>query len=65
MSYRYTQIIRTLSNNEEIKVLKQDESRGVVIMDSVQYMKKCFNMLSNDNFIKFTDDPTKSVERNI
>ena len=63
VSYRYTQIIRTLSNNEEIKV--QDESRAVVIMDSFQYMKKCFNMLNNDNFIKFTDDPTKSVERNI
>ena len=63
--YRYRQIIRNLSNNEKIKVLKQDRGRGVVIMDSCQYMKKCLNMLNNDNFIKLTDDPTKSIQGKI
>ena len=61
--YRYRQIIRNLSN--KIKVLKQDKDRGVVIMDSSQYMKKCLDMLNNDNFIKLTDDPTKSIEGKI
>ena len=61
--YRYRQIIRNLSN--KIKVLKQDKDRGVVIMDSSQYMKKCLDMLNNDNFIKLTDNPTKSIEGKI
>ena len=33
-------------------------------MNSSQYMK-CLNMLNNDNFIKLTDDPTKSIEGKI
>ena len=60
--YRYRQKIRNFSNNEQIKVLKQDEGREVVIMYSSQYMKKCLKILNNDNFIKLTDDPTKSIE---
>ena len=63
--YRYRKIIRNLSNNEKIKVLKQDKGRGVVIMDNSQYMKKCLNMLNNDNFIKLTDDSTKLIEEKI
>ena len=58
-------MLRNLSNNEKIKVLKQDKGRGVVIMDSSQYMNKCLNILNNDNFIKLTDDPTKSIEGKI
>ena len=34
-------------------------------MDSSQFMKKCLNMLNSDNFIKLTDDPTKSIEGKI
>ena len=34
-------------------------------MDSSQYMSKCFNMSNNDNFMKLTDDPTKSSEGKI
>ena len=63
--YRYRQVIRNLSKNEKIKVLKQDKCRRVVIMDSPQYMKKCLNILINDNFIKSTDDRTKSIEGKI
>ena len=55
--YRYREIIRNLTNNEKIKVLKKDKDRQVVIMDSSQYMSKCLNMLNNDNFLKLTDDP--------
>ena len=28
-------------------------------------MKKCLNMLNDDNFTKLTDDPTKSIKRKI
>ena len=28
-------------------------------------MKKCLNMLNKDNFIKLSDDPTKSIEAKI
>ena len=55
--YRYREIIRNLTNNEKIKVLKKDKDRQVVIMDSSQYMNKCLNKLNNDNFLKLTDDP--------
>ena len=48
-----------------MKVLKQDKGCGVVIKDSSQYMNKCLNMLNNDNFIKLTDEPTKSIEGKI
>ena len=34
-------------------------------MDSSQYMKKCLNMLNNDNFMKLTDHRTKSIEGKI
>ena len=51
--YRYRQIIRNLSNNEKIKVLKQDKGRGVVIMDTSQYLKKCLNMLNSDHWEQF------------
>ena len=57
VSYRYREIIRNLTNNEKIKVLKKDKDRQVVIMDSSQYMNKCLNKLNNDNFLKLTDDP--------
>ena len=63
--YRYRQIIRNLPDNEKIKILKQDKSCCVVIMDSSQYMSKCFNMSNNDNFMKLTDDPTKSSKGKI
>ena len=63
--HRYRQIIRNLSNNEKIKVLKQDKGCGVVIMDSSQYMNKCLNILNKYSFIKLTDDPTKSIEGKI
>ena len=55
--YRYREIIRNLTNNEKIKVLKKDKDRQVVIMDSSQYMNKCLNKLNNDNFLKLADDP--------
>ena len=55
-------LIRNLSNNEKIKVRKQDKGREAVITDSSQYMNKCLNMLNNDNFIKLTNDLTKSIE---
>ena len=55
--YRYREIIRNLSNNEKIRVPKPDKGRGVVIMDSSQYIKKCLDMLNNNSFIKSTDEP--------
>ena len=63
--HRCKQIIRNLSCNEIIKAHKQDEGRGVVIMDSSQFMNKCLSTLNNDNFIKLTDDPTKPIEGEI
>ena len=64
--YRQRQIIRNLSNNGKIKVLKWDKGGGVMIMDSSQYMNKCRpNIPNNNDFIKLTDDPKKSVERKI
>ena len=63
--YTHRQIIINLSNNGKIKVFKQDKGCGVVIRDSSQYMNKCLNMLNNDNFMKLTDEPTKSIEGKI
>ena len=34
-------------------------------MGSSQYMSKCVNILNKENFIKLTDDPTKSIKGEI
>ena len=64
-SYKYQHIIANLPNNKTIKVLKQDNGRGVVIMDSSKCMEKCLGLLENNRLAKTNDDRTKRIESQI
>ena len=63
--YKYQHIIANLTNNKTIKVLKQDNGRGVVIMDSSKCMEKCLGLLENNRLAKTNDDRTKRIESQI
>ena len=54
-------IIQKLSKNKDIRILKQDKGRGVIILDNSKYFEKCMSILETDNFQK-TVDNTKDIE---
>ena len=39
--YKYRKIVKTLSKNSRIVIMKQDKMRGVVLMDRMVYLWKC------------------------
>ena len=59
------EIIQKISKNKNIKILKQDKGRGVVIMDSNKYTEKCMALINTDNFRKIQGDNTKQVEESV
>ena len=46
-------------------ILRQDKGRGVVILDKTTYVEKCNDILSSNQFIKLTNDPTHTLEKKI
>ena len=58
-------IIKKLTNNEQILIMEQDKGRGVVIMDRNKYTEKCLSFLGTTQFKKLTKDPTCSTERKV
>lgn len=43
-------MIKNLSKNESICIIKQDKGRGVVIIDKSSYIRKCESLLLSDKF---------------
>ena len=41
----FKHIIKQLSMNEEVIIMKQDKGRGVIIMNSSKYLEKCLSVL--------------------
>ena len=41
----FKHIIKQLSMNEEVIIMKQDKGRGVIIMNSSKYLEKCLSIL--------------------
>ena len=41
----FKRIIKQLSMNEEVIIMKQDKGRGVIIMNSSKYLEKCLSVL--------------------
>ena len=58
--YRYEEIIKKLSNNKDIIILRQNKGRGVVVLNRTSYSEKCSNILTSDQFKVFENDPTKT-----
>ena len=63
--FKYQRVIKKLSSNKDIAVLKQDKGRGVVIMDRLKYIEKCHNILDSQQFEVLDQDPTASTERSV
>ena len=60
--YKFRKVVEKLSRNNSIMVLKQDNSRGVVVIDRKTYTEKCLSLLNTDSFIQLDHDPTKAIE---
>ena len=62
VSYKYKKIVKDLENNKDMRILRQDKGKGVVIMDSSKYIEKCLRIPDNEKIIKITDDSLKCIE---
>ena len=45
--------------------MKQDEGRGIVIMDKTKYPEKSLALLNTNQFVKLNSNPTKQIETKI
>ena len=45
--YQYQDIVKKLSRNKDIYLLKQDKGRGIVILDRPKYLEKCLEILDS------------------
>ena len=61
MPYKYQEIVKNLANNKDIRTLRQDKGRGIVIIGSSNYIEKCLSLLDNEKFVKITEDLTKRI----
>ena len=61
MPYKYQKIVKDLANNKDIRTLRQDKRRGIVIIGSSNYIEKCLSLLDNEKFVKITEDLTKRI----
>ena len=65
VSFKYKEVIKILSNNNSIVILKQDKGRGFVIMNRSAYLEEIFILLNTSQFIKLTKDPKHATEQKI
>ena len=60
--FKHKEVIKKLSNNNRIVILKQDKGRGVVIMNRSAYKEKFLTLLNTSQFNKLTKDPTHATK---
>ena len=46
-------------------ILKQDQGRGVIILDTTKYTEKCMALLNTERFKRLPKDPTAAIEPKI
>ena len=63
--YKYKTIMKQLSMNGEVIIMKQDKGRGVVIMNRSKYLGKCLLILQGKQFMKLNYDRTSKLESKI
>ena len=59
------EVIRRLTKNSDVVILKQDKGRGVVLLDKSKYIEKCMEHLNTANFKKLDKDNTNSIKEAI
>ena len=45
--------------------MKQDQGKGVVIMNRNKYLDKCLALLNSEQFVKLNQDPTATTKRKV
>ena len=63
--YKHQEIMKKLSSNKEICLLKQDKGRGIVVMDRTKYVEKSLEILQTDKFTQLLEDPTEKFETRV
>ena len=63
--YKHQAIINNLSKNNDVVILKQDKSRGIVILNRSKYIEKYLSLLDSNQFAELYHDPTDSIERKL
>ena len=63
--YEYREIVKKLSDNQDIFLLKQDKGRGIVIMDRSKYVEKSLEILQTNKFTELQEDPTAQFETRV
>ena len=63
--YKYKQVIKDLTKNNNVVIMKQDKGRGVVIMDKTKHQEKCLALPNTNQFVKLSRNPTKQIETKI
>ena len=63
--YRCEEIIKKLSNNKDIIILRQDKGHGVIVLNRTRYIEKCSNILTSDQFKVFENVHKKTLESKV
>ena len=63
--YKQRQIIKSLSQREDITIMKADKGRGEVVMNKSKYLEKCLTLLNSEQFVRLNEDPAKTNERKL
>ena len=63
--YQYKEIIKKLSNNKDIIILRQDKGHGVIVLNCTRYIEKCSNILTSDQFKVFENVHKKTLESKV
>ena len=63
--YQYKEIIKKLSNNKDIIILRQDKGDGVIVLNRTRYIEKCSNILTSDQFKVFENVHKKTLESKV
>ena len=59
------EVIKNLTSNKDIVILKQDKGRGVVIMNRRDYVEKANVFLEGRQFKKLNSDPTRTFQKTV
>lgn len=62
ISHKDRQVMKRISKNSRIILLRYDKGREIAIMDKGKYTDKCMNMLKTKQFCKLQKNTTKFIE---
>ena len=64
-SSKVQKTIDKLAREKNIRILKQDKGRGIVVLDKTNYIEKCMALLDTNQFKKISIDNIREVEEKV